>query len=144
MGNYITVSGGFTCAREEVLLLEKVLLETIADSSDFVVDRERAEFYMKCWRFPTEEINWTSHVFFGGSIRDYARDYLQYQILCCCWALKVANTDEGCCDDTVDAMFYVTDWEDGRFMWEIYNNRINVYRMPKGESRYELMYYLDL
>ena len=81
MGRYVTVVGWFECAFDDVKMIKKTINETIESASEFGVDKEIASFYLKGWRIPDEQINWTSFVFFGADIKSEALPYIENQLL---------------------------------------------------------------
>ncbi len=142
MGRYTSISGGFECDSEQFLFIKDILPLTLQSATKFILSPGQAELYMDGWSFPEKHVNWTKYVFFGGSIREYFLPYLAYQIIFCVKELLKSSLEE----KELDGCFILDGEEGERHMWEIRNNRFNIYELTdnEGVSNFKFLRHIDL
>lgn len=84
------------------------------------LSKEQSLLYQKGWKLPDQPINWTSYIFYGADIKDYAMDYIGNQIK------AMINIEED-----IRGLFYINDDEgELSITWEIFDSKITIKDRP--------------
>ena len=142
MSRFIFISGSLLCDSEQVSFIKEILPLTVAVASDYQLTHEEAVLYLEGWSFPEPRVNWGSFVFFGGSMKNNGVDYLLYQICYCAEELKKSGLEE----KGLEGCFYLMDEEVDRFLWEIREDKLCIYKINdvSGNSEFRLVQSIQL
>lgn len=76
MAKYLSLRGWIECDEQDLEKIKKRLSESQESIKKYPVDFEQAKLYSKGWRFPENNVGWSSYVFYGADIKNYALDYI--------------------------------------------------------------------
>ena len=76
MAKYLSLRGWIECDEQDLEKIKKKLIESQESIEKYPVDFEQANLYCKGWRFPKDNVGWSSYVFYGADIKNYALGYI--------------------------------------------------------------------
>ncbi|MBP1046276.1 hypothetical protein I6N96_08260 [Enterococcus sp. BWM-S5] len=79
MAKYLSLRGWIECDEQDLEEIKQKLIESQENIEKYPLDFEQAEYYSKGWRFPENNIGWSSYIFYGADIKNYALDYIIFQ-----------------------------------------------------------------
>lgn len=131
MSRYLSITGCFMCSSEQVDTIKSSIYYFSKNATKFFISQEQAEFYYRCWHFPSEkDTGLFSYIFLGGYIVANSEDYLLSQIFSVVKDVLNSNLE----DKEIEGRFSYEIEEGSKGFWIVNSNGLYCYAIKNSKD----------